>query len=126
MRQNTPFKKDFFGKVHSSLHVSLPQLGMEHPPYPTPYCLTPTLLDLATPLFDRRETGEIVGYLYVRDKKQTQHKCRLTLQLSLQRGSRSKTARAGHRQCTQLQISSKSVHFRRSFSQTREHRQNAA
>jgi len=54
-------------------------------------------------------------------------KFRLVFQLSLLRISHPKSARDSLRQCTQsaLQISSKSVHFRRSYSRTREHRQNA-
>jgi len=52
-------------------------------------------------------------------------KFRLALQLSLLRGSRPMTV--SPRQCTHvlrvLQISSKSVHFRRGYIQTREHRQ---
>jgi len=61
----------------------------------------------------RREIGEIVRYLP--DKKIA---C-----LSDCRYYRPKFARASPQQCTQ--ISFKSVHFRRSYSRTREHCQNA-
>jgi len=54
----------------------------------------------------------------------------LALWLSLLRASRPKYARASGKQSTQSapnfkKISSKSVHFRRSYSRTREHRSNA-
>ena len=65
--------------------------------------------------------GEIVRFLP--DKK----KIRMAVQLSPLRGSRPKYARASPRQWAQrlLKISSKSVHFRPSYSRTREHLQNA-
>jgi len=70
--------------------------------------------------FGRRKIVKLcVAY---RTKKR---KFRLALQLSLLRGSRPMTV--SPRQCTHvlrvLQISSKSVHFRRGYIQTREHRQ---
>ena len=60
--------------------------------------------------------GEIVRCLV--DKK----KCCLPLKLSLLRRSRQKSVRVSPNNVLRLlQISSKSVHFRRSYSRTREH-----
>jgi len=71
--------------------------------------------------FGWREFGEIVSCLP--DKKA---KFRLSLQLSLRRGSRPNSSRpAPDNVLRVLQISSTSVDFRRSYSRTREHRQNA-
>jgi len=70
--------------------------------------------------FGRREIGEMVSCLY---DKQT--KIRLAPQISLLCGSRPKCARASPNVLIVLQISSKSVHFRRSYVWTREHRQSA-
>ena len=67
--------------------------------------------------FGRREIAEIVHYL-------TKRIC-LALQLSLLRGSCPNSAWASPLQCGVLQILSKSVHFRHSYSQMREHCQNA-
>ena len=73
-----------------------------------------------------------VGWLEIRkvvqcfpDKKKT--KIPQGLLLSLLRGLRPKSARASPKQYTRrvAVISSKSVHFRRSYSRTREHRSNA-
>jgi len=64
----------------------------------------------------RREIGEIVRYLTDKETKFL-----LPLKLSLLRGSRPKYARASPDiWLTFFQISSKSVHFRRSYSRTRE------
>jgi len=64
------------------------------------------------------ETNEIVRYLSDRKKK-----CRLPLKLSLLRGSRLKSARASPQHWAHnIPSSSKSVHFRRSYSRLREHR----
>jgi len=61
--------------------------------------------------FGRREIGKIVRCLP--DKKT---KFRLALQPSLMTGWRPKSARSSPRQCTQsAPVSSKSVHFRRSY-----------
>ena len=65
-----------------------------------------------------RQIGEIVRYLS--DKT----KFRLALQLSLLRRSRAKSAKASPNSVLRvLQMSSKSVHFRQSYSRTRVHRQ---
>jgi len=67
--------------------------------------------------FGQWEIGKIMRYLP--DKK-----FRLPLKLSLLRGSRPKSDVASPINVPRvLQISSKSVHFRRSYSRTREHRQ---
>ena len=71
--------------------------------------------------FGRPEVGEIARYLM--DKKT---KFRLALPLPLLRGSRPKVVRDSSNNILEApQISSKSVHFRRSYSRTREHRSNA-
>jgi len=58
--------------------------------------------------------------------KQKKTKFRLALQLSLLRRSRRKSASASPNNVLRvLQISSKSVHFRQSYSRTRKHCQNA-
>jgi len=68
--------------------------------------------------FGRRKISKIACYL---PKKFF----RLALQLLLLRGLRPKFARARPNNAVRvLQISSKSVHFRRSHSRTRNHRQN--
>ena len=69
--------------------------------------------------FGRPEIGKVVRYLP--DKKT---KIRLALPLSLLRRSRPKSARANFRQ-NRVPYSSKSVHFRRNYSRTREHCSNA-
>jgi len=70
--------------------------------------------------FIRREIGEIVRYLP--DKKKTQF--HMPLKLSLLCGSRPKSAMTSPQQFAHstFQISSKSVHFRWSYSRTRENR----
>ena len=79
-----------------------------------------TLLCSNFVIFVRQKISEIVRYLV--DKKT---EFRLSLKLSLLRGSRPKSARASRQQYTQsaadfIQIGS--VQFRRSYSRTREHR----
>jgi len=65
----------------------------------------------------RQEIGEIVRYL----PDQKKRKFRLPLKLSLLCGSRPRSARASRNiWLTMFQISSKSVHLRRSYSRTRE------
>ena len=78
-----------------------------------------TLLCLNVVEYVRRKMVEMVRYLP--DQK---HRIWLLLKLSLLRGSRPKYARASLKQCAHkvLQISSKSVHFQRSYSRTHEQR----
>jgi len=74
-------------------------------------------------VFKFREICEIVRCLP--DKKK-QHFAWLSNSRDCMRGSRPKPARASPDNVLRvIQISSKSVHFRRSYSRTREHRQNA-
>ena len=83
-------------------------------------------LKLSILRWSRRRTQNRQGpapniWLILRDKK-----FHLSLLLTLQRRSRPKSARAAPNNVLRvLHISSKLVHFRRSYSRTREHRQNA-